>query len=459
MTLYPLTAAQKVYLRSIKRAPNLPILNIGSSMLFKLDMDFDCLREAIYRTYERNEALRIRFMKTYNGLVYQYIAEKETREIEFYDFSDKTEEEVDEILQGWTREPIERFNAPMNRVVMLKCSNGYSGLYLLIDHMTADSSAIFAIVADLIEIYCALKFGTEYPKDMQSYTKALEKDLKYEEGSAQKERDAEFWRQYYMETEPIFTDITGTGRLDTTRQELNNPELRAAKLSARDITASHKIFHLEPQPTQELLSYCNRHKVPMVALLMMGLRTYLSKMNNNEKDISIKSTIDRRGTLLAKKSGGTRVHFFPCRTIIEDEQTFLDGIKTIQQAQNSIFKHADYDPIELMEDCRESFNHEPGLTHESLTLTYQPMSLRPTDSKLSNIDYKCKWYSNGVCGQALYVTVMHNADDDGLDFYFEYQSSLITEQQLQDMYYYVCKIIFQGIQNENMTVGEILRTV
>lgn len=458
MTLYPLTAAQKVYLSSVKKAPDLPILNIGASILFKLDMDFDCLRESIYRTYERHETLRLRFMRTYTGVVYQYVAERETREIEYYDFSDKSEEEVDAILEGWTKQPLKRFNEPLNRVVMLKCCDGYSGLYFLIDHMTADSSAIFSIMADLIEIYTSLKYGTEYPREMHSYIKAIEKDLAYENGSAQREKDAEFWRQYYMESEPIFTDITGR-RLDKTRREMNNPELRAAKLSDRDITASQKIFHLEPYPTQELLSYCKRHKVPMVALITMGLRTYLSKMNNNEKDISIKSTIDRRGTLIAKKSGGTRVHFFPCRTIVEEDQTFLDGIKTVQHAQNSIFKHADYDPIELMEDCRESFGHEPGLTHESLTLTYQPMSLRPNDSKLKDINYKCKWYSNGVMGQALYLTVMHNADDDGLDFYFQYQPSMITEQQLQDMYYYVCRIIFKGIQNEGMTVGEILRTV
>lgn len=458
MTLYPLTAAQKVYLGSIRRAPDLPILNIGASMLFRLDMDFDCLREAIYRTYERNEALRIRFMKTYKGVVYQYIAEKEIRPIEFCDFSDKSDEEVDSILQGWTKVPFQRFNSPMNRIVMLKCKDGYCGIYLLIDHMTADSSGIFAIAGDLVEIYCALKFGTEYPKEMQSYIKAVEKDLKYEEGSAQKERDAEFWRRYYMESEPIFTDITGTG-LQASRDELNNPNLRASKFSARDITAAHKIFHLEPHPTQELIDYCQRYRIPMVSLIMMGVRTYLSKMNNNEKDISIKSTIDRRGTLLAKKSGGTRVHFFPCRTVIEDSDTFLEGIKKIQHAQNAIFKHADYDPVELMQGCQESFGHEAGFGHEGLTLTYQPLSLKPSDSRLSGLDYKCKWYSSGICGQALYVTVMHNADDNGLDFYFEYQSSIITEKQLQDMYYYVCKIIFMGIQNENMTVGEILHTV
>ena len=112
-----------------------------------------------------------------------------------------------------------------------------------------------------------------------------------------------------------------------------------------------------------------------------------------------------------------------------------------------------------MEQCRARYGYEPGLTHECMSLTYQPLSLSSKDERLKDIDYKCKWYSNGVAGQALYLTVMHNSLDRGLDFYFEYQKNMITEQQLQDMYYYVCKIIFLGVQHEKMTIGEILRIV
>ena len=85
--------------------------------------------------------------------------------------------------------------------------------------------------------------------------------------------------------------------------------------------------------------------------------------------------------------------------------------------------------------------------------------MKGKDERLNAIDYKCKWYPNGVAGQALYLTVMHSPVDQGLDFYFEYQPCMYSEKQLQDMYYYLCKIIFQGVQHEEMTVGEIMHTV
>lgn len=457
--IYPLTAAQRVFLYTLQSCPHKQILNIGTSMLLKNDIEFDYLKEAIKRTYERNEALRIQITQTPEGEVYQYIAPIKDKEIEYADLSNQSEIEVDQILREWTEVPLDRYDKPLNRIVMVNTADDYRGIYFVVNHMTLDSSGIFAVMADLIEIYCSLKYGLDYPKEMQSYIKALKKDLAYEQDSPQRKKDALYWHQYYMQGEPIFTDIVGPARLERARKEMNNPNLRAVRLISKDTKAEHKVFHLESQPTQELLAYCEKNKLPMVCVLMMGIRTYLSKQNHFEKDISIKSTVARRATILDKKSGGTRVHFFPCRSIVEEGQTFKEGVQIIQKAQNEIFKHAHYDSVALLKEVQELYGYEPGFTHECMTLTYQPLSLRSKDERLNDIDYKCKWYPNGVAGQALYLTVMHNNFDQGLDFYFEYQPSMYTEKQLQDMYYYVCKIIFLGVLNEEMTVGEIMHTV
>ncbi|MBE6024306.1 MAG: peptide synthetase [Cellulosilyticum sp.] len=458
--IYPLTAAQRIFLYTLQTCPHKQVLNIGTSMLIGNDIEFDYLREAIKRTYERNEALRIQITKTPEGATYQYVAPVNTeQEIEYADFSEKTQAEVDEILRGWTAIPLDQYDKPLNRMVMLNTADNYRGIYFVVNHMTLDSAGIFAMLTDLVEIYCSLKYGLEYPKAMQSYIKALKKDLAYESDSPQRKKDALYWHQYYMQSEPIFTDVQGTARLQEERKEMNNPNLRAVRMKQTDLSADHEVFHLEPQPTRELLDYCESNRVPMVCLLIMGIRTYLSKQNNFEKDISIKSTVARRATVLEKKSGGTRVHFFPCRSIVEENQTFKEGIQVVQQSQNEIFKHANYDPVALLGELQELYGYEPGFTHECMSLTYQPLSFRSKDERLKGVDYKCKWYPNGMAGQALYLTVMHNSYDQGLDFYFEYQPSMVSKQQLQDMYYYMCKIIFLGVQNEEMTVGEILRTV
>ena len=79
--------------------------------------------------------------------------------------------------------------------------------------------------------------------------------------------------------------------------------------------------------------------------------------------------------------------------------------------------------------------------------------------KLGDIKYKTKWYPNGATTQAMYLTVMHRPDDNGLDFNFEHQVKAISRQELEHFYYYLCKIIFKVIENPNLSIDEIMKLV
>lgn len=85
-------------------------------------------------------------------------------------------------------------------------------------------------------------------------------------------------------------------------------------------------FQLESDPSERLMQFCEEHHISMVCLLMMGLRTYLQKVNGND-DVSINTTVARRATLSEKKCGGTRIHCFPFRTVVEKDDTFMEGLK------------------------------------------------------------------------------------------------------------------------------------
>ena len=59
----------------------------------------------------------------------------------------------------------------------------------------------------------------------------------------------------------------------------------------------------------------------------------------------------------------------------------------------------------------------------------------------------------------MYLTVMHRPEDNGLDFNFEHQIAAITKEKLECFYYYMCKIMFKGIENPNLKIGEIIKLV
>lgn len=454
---YPLTAAQRIHNYTVQYCPYHQILNIGSGLYIQMETDFDLLKEAIYESCERFDCMRLRFLKDADDTVYQYLVPFEDRDIPLVDFSNWKEEDAKREMENWTKVPFRRFHSPMNQVVMVKMPDGYNGVYLKIDHMTADSSSVIAFYRDVLEIYCAKKYDREMPKPMQSYIKALERDLAYEADSAAKQRDAEYWTQEITRAdEPIYTDFNGMGRLITQRRESNSPDLRSAVVVSVNPEAAISVYALEKEPSDRLLQFCEQNRIPMVCLLLMGLRTTLSKFNNNEKDVSINSCVARRGTLLEKKSGGTRIHFFPLRTIIEPETTFLDAIRIIQEEQNRLFRHANYDPIAYRAQRTRYRGFKPGASYESISLTYQPLTLKTTDESIPDIPYKSHWYTNGVAAQPLYLTVMHRVEDNGLNFNFEYRKDAVTDYEMEYLYYYLCRVLFRGIENSSRTVGEIL---
>lgn len=463
--LYPLTAAQKLHFYTLKYCPKRQVLNIGTSLTINEDINFNILKESIYEAYSRCEAMRLRFVTDSEENVMQYVAEKEERNIEFFDFSHWSMEDAEAKMRQWTETPFERENSPLNRIIMIVTPDNYKGIYLLVDHMTMDAQSIIVFMKDIIEIYCNKSYeGIEYPKQMYSYIKQIEKDLEYEFGSKIQEKDRLYFKNIIEESEPIYNDIDGIERLLEERHKRGNDNIRNVTNVSNNVDANITVFSLEEYPSNKLLEFCENNKIPMVCLLMMGLRTYLQKFNYND-DVSIMTTIARRATLSEKKSGGTRIHCFPCRTIVNKAETFIDGIEKIREVQNNLFRHANYNPVEYLAYRTKFYNNKPGETYEPFSLTYQPLTMRDTKPKpgqtmdFSGIDYKTNWYSNGVCAHALYLTVMHRANDNGLNFSFEYQTGRVTKEKLEYMYYYICKILFEGINNPYKTVEEIIESV
>ncbi len=457
--VYPLTAAQNLHFYCLKYCPAKQVLNIGSSLTIQVDLNWDVLRECIKEAIDRCEAMRLRFAEDKDGTVYQYVVRQDDSVIEQFDFTGWTQEEADAKMREWTETPFARYDSPMHRIVIIKMPDGFQGIYIAVDHMTMDAQSLILFFRDIIELYASRMYeGIDYPKPMSSYIKQLKKDLEYEAGSKASQKDREFFQKLIASSEPIFADIYGPGKLEAERKATGNPNLRAATNTSNNVDANITTFHLETDPSSRMFQFCEDQQVSMTCLLLMGLRTYLQKENNLD-DISLTTTIARRATLQEKRSGGTRIHCFPFRTIVPREDTFIEGIYKIRDMQNQYFRHANFSPTEYYYYRSQYYKLADGQTYEPLSLTYQPLAMRyegPGLEKLDGIQYRTARYSNGVAAHTLYLTVSQNATDNGLDFCFEYQTGVVTPEKLQEIYYYLCRIIFRGIEDCSRTVGEVI---
>lgn len=462
---YPLTVAQKFHLYYLPYCPNAAVLNIGTSLTIGAEIDFEVLREAIDQAYERNEGMRIRFTKDSDGTYYQYIVDatedRKDRVIDFVDFSGETMQQAEQTMQQWTTVPFDMEDTPMTKITMIRTPDGFNGVYFLGHHMIVDAQSLIAFLRDIIELYCNRQYdGVPYPKEMSSYIEQLKKDLAYEAGSRAQQKDREFFENMIRQSEPVYNGIDGTKKLESAQKQFQNKNLRTAFNATSDVTSALDIFHLEEEPTMRLMNFCEQYHVSLACLLLMGLRTYFQKENGWE-DVSINNAVARRATLKEKKCGGTRIHSFPFRTVFSEQMKFIDAVYVIRDQQNEMFRHANYDPTEYFGYRAKVYPQpQPGLTYEPMSLTYQPMTLKEKGLEdLGGIRYKTKWYPNGMTTQAMYLTVMHRPEDNGLDFNFEHQVKAVTRKQLEYLYYYLCKIMFKGAENPQLTIGEIIKLV
>lgn len=458
---YPLTVAQKFHHYYSQYCPGKEILNVGTSLTIEFELNLEELRKAIYKAYERNESMRARLLYDKKEEEwYQYIAEREEREIEFVDFTGKTMEEAEAEMTAWTRIPFDKEDAPMNRVVMIKTPDQFMGMFIVGDHRFLDAQSLIGFLKDVVELYCSANFeNVPYPADMRSYTEQLEKDLAYEAGSRAQARDRAYFHKLIEESEPIYNGIEGPGKLEEARAATGNPALRAAPTGSDSFEAAIDVFHLEEEPTGKLMTFCEQQHISLQCLLIMGIRTCLQKLNQCD-DVSLQVAYARRATLQEKKSGGTRIHCFPFRTVISGEKTFLEGIHEIRDKQNEVFRYVNFDPGEYLSYRGQCYNPPRGMGYETVSLTYQPATLREKGlTDLGGIRYRTKRYCNGYYADGLYLTVMHRPEDNGLDFSFEHQVKAYSREQLEYFYYYICKVMFKGIESPNLKIGEIIKLV
>lgn len=459
--VYPLTVAQKFHNYYAQYSPGKEILNVGTSLTIEFELNIEELRKAIYKAYDRCESMRARLAyDKAEDQWYQYIADREEREIEFVDFSEKTMEEAEAEMTAWTRVPFDKEDAPMNKVVIIKTPDGFEGLFIAGDHRFIDAQSLICFMKDVIELYCSANFeGIPYPSDMRSYIEQVEKDLAYEAGSKAQARDREYFYRQIQESEPIYNGLEGRKKLEEARAAAGNPDLRTAPTGSDSFAAAIDIFHLEEEPTGRLMKFCEEQHISLQCLLIMGIRTYLQKINQCD-DVSMQIAYARRATLLEKKSGGTRIHCFPFRTVISESKTFLEGIQEIRDKQNEVFRYVNFNPAEYLSYRGQYYQTPPGMGYETVSLTYQPATLKEKGlTDLGDIRYKTKRYCNGYYSDGMYLTVMHRTEDNGLDFSFEHQTKAYSREQLEYFYYYICKIMFKGTECPNLKIGDIIKLV
>lgn len=457
---YPLTAAQRMHHSWIQDYKTQQVSGVSVVASLRAALDFGLLKKCIQLEFERYGCMRVRFTKPdKKGEVKQYVVKKDTRDIPLKDLSGLSLAEANQQMQQWAYETFDGDDIPLCDVAMVKLPEGYNGFFIHMDHRLIDSCGLVVMIDDLMQLYTHYRFQSDYPKDLADYEAVLQKDLKRASNEKRFAKDKKFWDdQLDALGEPIYSDIQGSSVLEEARKKHGDERLRAADIERDNLFVQVKDYYLEPEPTKNLMDFCMNHQLSMTNLLLLGIRTYLSKENNGQEDISIQNFISRRSTHDEWTSGGSRTIMFPCRTVIPADTEFMAAAYEIQNVQNRIYMHSNYDPALIQEEIRKRYHTPEHTTYESCYLTYQPMPVKVDNPHLANVPQHSKWFANGAATKKVYLTVSHT-DNGGMNFSFHYQTAHLEEHDIELFYYYLMRILFKGIAEPDMSIGEIMEQI
>ena len=460
MKKYPLTPAQKMHYNWIRKYGTQQVSGLSIVASLQANLDFDLLKKCIQLEIKRYGCMRVRFTKPdKNGDILQYLSEDENYDIPLKDLSDMTMDEADEAMQSWAYNTFDGDDIPMFEIFLMKLPDGYNGFFLHMDHRLIDSCGVTVLTNDIMSLYTHFRFDAPMPADLADYETVLQNDLKKASNEKRFLKDKKFWDDLIDKWgEPIYSDIAGPATLTASRQAHNNPALNCADIELKNLFVDVKDYKLEADGAKQLFDFCQNHQLSMTNLLLLGIRTYLSKVNNGQKDISIQNFISRRSTHDEWTSGGSRTIMFPCRTVIEDDTDFLEAAYQLQNMQNQIYMHSNYDPDLIYEEIEKRYGTPKNTTYESCYLTYQPLPVKMENPYLKDIPMYCKWFANGAATKKMYLTVSHT-EDGGMNFSYHYQVADLTEKQVELFNYYLMRIIFRGVEQPNLTIGEIINIV
>lgn len=457
---YPLIPAQSLMLYlSEHHSTDAPVLNIVTGYYWQGEFDTEVMKEALYEAIDRCEAMNLRFTRRPFKKVYQYIAENHEMEIIEEDISSMPWDDAHEFLKNRSHSIIDMWDKPVNEIRIMHLENNYHGIYMKLHHLAFDGYSSKLFLSDAIAIYLHKKYGSAYPKPMKSYIEMVQKELQYKK-SEQHKKDKEFWLGTIKNTsEPIYTDYVRPSRLLQQRIDKKKPNLRKAEVLDANPESRTIKFSLDAETSEKLMKMCAEKGLSVPCVLMMGMRSALSSFNNDEKDISYKIMVNRRATLLDKKSGGVRMHFYSMRNIVEPEMTFAEAVRVIEKAQTEIFQHSNISPMEAVILRHLAMKTGTRYTYECITFSYHPHFPMPYHGEEMKNTSRGFWYNNDSSVQPLYLTVMHRAYDNGLDFNFEYR---VVNSPLDELHHFYDKIhdtLVMGIENPDVKVSEILKNI
>ena len=449
--LYDLIPSQDAMYLMFKYGIHKNMSQIPSSFTIKTDMDFDILQKAFNIVIERNDCLRLRFLKVGKELK-QYFREPYTYEIPMLHFDSL--EEQDEFFSKDAKKPVMFTKDEIFRAYFYKTKGANIGLYINFTHLVIDAMGISNFFLDYLDVYNALFEGRELPPAPAKYEDYIIEEHQRMSNRKKMERHERFYKEYFLKGgEPYYAGIHGGEFLDKYRKKKKNPDLRVP-LAYNPIYDKCDMItkHIAPEDAKKIAQYCIEKQIAPESIFQFGLRCHCSKVNSRINDVSMMAVCSKRATKKEKTMCGCLAQPIQIRTILSEGLTFDEAINEMVAVRTSLYRHVEYPYTKARTMSLDIYGFSPIQGPNSMMFSWIPL---PVEGEFG-FDFEFKTYNLGRYFTPLYTITMPDPEDLGINMCYMYRTKLSTKEDIELLHKNTVKAIVMGIENPSMTLGEIL---
>ena len=450
-TLYDLIPSQETMHLMVKYSFKKQIVQIPCSFTAETEINFDLMQKAFEIEIERNDSLRNRFTVVDKQLK-QYFIEpyKMTVPKKFFRSSEEQKAFFDKDAQT----PVKFKDCVPFRIYFFRTLGVGGGIYINMSHLAMDALGIVGCIFDMLRIYFALKNNEPIPAPLDSYEDYIQQEFLKLQDEKKQAKHAKFDEEYWdKEKEPFYAGVHGPDFLEKARKKQKNPNLRVPAAYNPLFSSCKQItIPIDADTTAKIFDYCRANSIAPESLFMFALRTHCSSINYRTDDVFMMVTCSKRATVKEKNMSGCLVQPIQVRTIIGEDKTFAEGLKEYTRVRTNLYRHLDYPYIKARDMSREVYGYNLIQGPACMMFTWLPI---PIDVDMG-FKFSFQIHDLGAYFTPLYTICSPDPATKGIKMTYLYRHKLSTQAQIEKLHENALKTIIAGIENTDITVGELL---
>lgn len=445
-TLYEFNSSQDIINLQTKYSFFQRVANIVFSTTVEGGFDKEIMHQAIDKLIERNDCLRITFVKKDKKVLQYFEDERHIGDIKSYKFD--TNAALDKFVKKFRFKKNNLFKGETLKVAYVEDAVGNQIIFFKVSHFVADTYAIGLLVSDLFAIYDALKNGGEMPAPMGKFEDVLKKDLEYKNNAEATQKDREFFEELYTKIykeHPVYTGLHGDKSdiwLKTKRKGLFAEQYMLVKCD----TEGYR-FTIPAAVVEKVQKWCEENQFTVSAFFYYVFTLASSIINNKEKNVAPLELLTGRGTLAERKCGGTKVQSICIYTICDYEKSFLENLKECYAEQQQIYRHTRLTFLEVEALQHKFWNYSMLSQMYPFSYSYIPFAAP------KGVTFQV--HSNGKGALVAYIALMANAQTKEIDVMYDIQWRMISPVQLVDFQNLCVRVAETVVANPDKPLGEL----